>query len=116
MRANRSRPNGYTGNQNTWQPYSRSTTAWRNSSGASRCPRVGRHRLSAVIYFFSRGAEFMQCEVHPGSPHVLTVIAPGTAEHEEYESFDKLRERLDELTRHLNRDGWQGPFGRDARS
>jgi hypothetical protein len=69
-----------------------------------------------VIYFFSRGADFVQCEVHPGSPHVLTVIAPATTEHEEYESFDKLHERLDELTRHLNRDGWQGPFGRDARS
>ena len=37
-----------------------------------------------MIYFFSRGADFMQCEVHPGSPHVLTVIAPATTEHEEY--------------------------------
>ena len=69
-----------------------------------------------MIYFFSRGAEFMQCEVYPGSPHVLTLIAPGTAEHEEYELSDKLHERLDELTRDLlTRDGWQGPLGRDAR-
>ena len=33
-----------------------------------------------MIYFFAKGQQFTQCEIHPGPPHVLRVITPNGAE------------------------------------
>jgi hypothetical protein len=69
-----------------------------------------------VIYFFSRGPDFVQCEIYPGPPHVLTLVTPGGEQPETHDSSEALDDRWCELTRQLKRDGWQGPFGRDGRS
>ena len=70
-----------------------------------------------VIYFFSKGTDYMQCELHPGQPHLLTLIAPdGAAQSERYSTSADLTERWQELTNGMAEDGWAGPFGRDPRS
>jgi hypothetical protein len=70
-----------------------------------------------VIYFFSRGREYVQCEIHWGRPHVLTVISPdGASRSERFTSTAHLTERWEELTDVMEDDGWMGPFGRDSRS
>ena len=69
-----------------------------------------------VIYFFSREHQFLRCEIHPGQPHVLTMIDQHGIEHtERHTSADDLEVRWQELRGQLSRDGWRGPFGRDAR-
>jgi hypothetical protein len=69
-----------------------------------------------VIYFFSKGREYLQCEIQPGRPHVLTLVAPdGGAQSERYASGSDLVERWEQLTVDMTDDGWHGPFGRDPR-
>lgn len=69
-----------------------------------------------MIYFFSKGPEYLQCEIHPGRPHVLTFVAPdGDTQSERYASGSDLVERWEQLTVRMAVDGWQGPFGRDPR-
>ena len=70
-----------------------------------------------MIYFFAREHEFMQCEIYPGTPHVLTVITPdGGHQTERHESSDALHARWGEVIQQLTDQGWRGPFGRDTRS
>ena len=70
-----------------------------------------------MIYFFTRDDEFVQCEIYPGTPHVLTVITPdGGHQTEQHESSHGLHARWGEVSRQLTQRGWQGPFGRDTRS
>ena len=69
-----------------------------------------------MIYFFSKGPEYLQCEIQPGRPHVLTLVAPdGAVQSERYASGSDLVERWEQLTVHMADDGWHGPFGRDPR-
>ena len=70
-----------------------------------------------MIYFFSKGQQFTQCEVHPGKPTMLRVIAPDGSEHTElYSSTQDLTDRCAEIAEGLRDDGWSGPLGRDARA
>jgi hypothetical protein len=70
-----------------------------------------------VIYFFFNGCEYLQCEIHPGRPHVLTIISPDSPSYSErFTSTAHLCERWEHLTRALAQNGWTGPFGRDPRS
>ena len=69
-----------------------------------------------VIYFFAKGQQLLQCEIHPGPPHVLTVIEPGGVQHtERYHSSSLLDQRWQEVRQQYADEGWQGPFGRDSR-
>ena len=69
-----------------------------------------------MIYFFAKQQQFVQCEVHPGCPHVFRVIdSDGEALTERYSSASDLQERCDEVAAELTRRGWSGPFGRDGR-
>lgn len=77
---------------------------------------ISRSAARTVIYFFAKQDRFVQCEMHPGRPHVLTVIDADGVEHTERHScVDQLLERWTEIHRQLARDGWIGPFGRDGR-
>ena len=70
-----------------------------------------------MIYFFAKGRQFTQCEIHPGRPHVLRVLDPlGTEHAESFMSSHDLADRWSEITQTMQRDGWFGPFGRDARA
>ena len=67
-----------------------------------------------MIYFFLNGSEYLQCEIYPGRPHVLTVISPGSPCYSErFTSTAHLRERWAQVTQALAENGWSGPFGRD---
>ena len=69
-----------------------------------------------MIYFFLKDGQFLQCEVHPGRPHVFRVVEPkGTEQTEEYSSTADLQARCDSLRVGLTQGGWTGPFGRDSR-
>ena len=69
-----------------------------------------------MIYFFAKQQQFVQCEIHPGRPHVLTIIDPDGVEHTERHSCaEQLLVRWTEVHGQLARDGWIGPFGRDGR-
>ena len=58
----------------------------------------------------------MRCEIHPGSPHVLTVVDQNGVEHTEHlNSAAALETRWNEMRDELTRNGWGGPFGRDGR-
>lgn len=70
-----------------------------------------------MIYFFCKGPEYLQCEIHPGQPHVLTFVAPdGATQSERYASGSEVVERFEQLAVRMAVDGWLGPFGRDPRS
>jgi hypothetical protein len=70
-----------------------------------------------VIYFFLKDRQFVQCEIHPGPPHILTVIdAEGSAHSESYAVTETLQEHWGDICRRLELEGWQGPFGRDSRA
>ena len=69
-----------------------------------------------MIYFFWKHQQFVQCEIHPGRPHVFTVIDSGGEELTgRYNSAAELEQRWAEVNKQLIREGWTGPFGRDAR-
>ena len=69
-----------------------------------------------MIYFFLKDRRFLQCEVHPGRPHLFRMIEAEGVEHtEEYWSTVELGARCDSLCRGLIKQGWSGPFGRDSR-
>ena len=66
-----------------------------------------------MIYFFSKDEHYTRCEIHPGRPHVLTVVDPtGQERVERYISDTDLRDRWAEVTTELVAGGWSGPFGR----
>ena len=70
-----------------------------------------------MICFFAKGSRFVQCEIHPGQPHVLRVIEPSGTEHvEHYASPHALEQRWSEIATALHHDGWLGPLGRDGRA
>ena len=70
-----------------------------------------------MIYFFAKGLQFTQCEIHPGEPHLLRVLDPLGGEHTEaFISSQDLVDRWGEITQQLRHDGWFGPYGRDARA
>ncbi len=70
-----------------------------------------------MIYFFAREHEVMQCEIYPGTPHVLTVIKPdGAQQTEQHACSDRLHARWGEVILQLTGEGWLGPFGHDTRS
>jgi hypothetical protein len=70
-----------------------------------------------VVYFFSRGDEFIQCEIHPGAPHLLAVMKPGEPQAVEwYRPSQTFDGRRNETREELVRQGWCGPFGRDSRA
>jgi hypothetical protein len=70
-----------------------------------------------VIYFFSKGREYFQCEIHWGQPHLLTLVSSdGSSQSERYGSSADLSERWLELADDMEDSGWTGPFGRDPRS
>jgi hypothetical protein len=69
-----------------------------------------------MIYFFTRQGSFIQCEIYPGQPNLLSVIDPdGLAVTERYASAEDLLARWRELRQGLQADGWSGPIGRDSR-
>ena len=69
-----------------------------------------------MIYFFSNGSEYVQCEIYPGRPHLLTLISPdGDSHPERFTSTSHLIERWQQLTDALQAEGWSGPIGRDVR-
>jgi hypothetical protein len=69
-----------------------------------------------VIYFFTKGQQYVRCEIHPGRPHVLTLVDPdGTENTEHYASAAELEARWSAVTCELTHGGWAGPFGRDGR-
>ena len=69
-----------------------------------------------MIYFFAKQRQFVQCEIHPGRPHVFRVIhSDGEELTEEYSSASDLQTRWYEVAAELTRIGWSGPFGRDGR-
>ena len=69
-----------------------------------------------MIYFFCKNSEFLQCEIHPGRPHVLRIIGSGgEVQTERYTTSADLQFRLDHLHADLRIDGWTGPLGRDSR-
>lgn len=69
-----------------------------------------------MIYFFKKHQDNLQCEIHPGRPHALTIIEPGGAERtERYATSREIEARWEELRQLLHAQGWHGPFGRDAR-
>ena len=69
-----------------------------------------------MIYFFMKEQQFFQCEIYPGRPHVLRVIAArGSELTEQFDSTAVLEERWRELKADLRRSGWRGPVGRDGR-
>ena len=75
-----------------------------------------RSRAKTVIYFFAKERRFLRCEIHPGQPHLLTVVDPSGREHtERLASTEELETRWNEVRTQLSNDGWIGPFGRDAR-
>lgn len=80
---------------------------------------AGRSRFQAeigVIYFFSKDHRFVQCEIYPGRPHVLTVVdASGAERTERFHSGGDLHDRWTEVQQQLLAEGWSGPLGRDAR-
>ena len=70
-----------------------------------------------MIYFFLKSGVYLQCEIYPGRPHVLTYVdATGTPQTERFHKGDDLDARWQSLQHELNADGWTGPLGRDARS
>ena len=70
-----------------------------------------------MIYFFAKGPHFTQCEILPGSPHLLRVLDPLGRQHtESYTSPRDLDDRWSEITQQLRQAGWFGPFGRDPRA
>ena len=70
-----------------------------------------------MIYFFAKQTEYIQFEIHPGRPHVLTIIAADAdPQTERYSTTADLQERLSHLWCDLRREGWNGPLGRDARA
>lgn len=70
-----------------------------------------------MIYFFEKDDAFVQCEIHPGLPHVLKVIdTSGVVHAEAHASAELLEERWRQVRARLAHDGWRGPFGRDPRS
>jgi hypothetical protein len=63
-----------------------------------------------MIYLFSKRHQFVQCEIHPGSPHVFTVMdSSGDEITERYHSIADLQERWYEVANQLSSDGWSGP-------
>jgi hypothetical protein len=69
------------------------------------------------MYFFSRDDEFIQCEIHPGAPHMLAVIKPGEPKAVEWHrSSETLDARQNEIREEFTRQGWFGPFGRDSQA
>ena len=79
-------------------------------------PHRGRKGGAALIYFFSKGQEFVRCEIHPGRPHVFRIIdASGVEQVERHHSDEDLQTRWNQVTSELAYDGWTGPFGRDNR-
>ena len=69
-----------------------------------------------LIYFFSKQDQFLRCEIYPGQPHRLTLVDANGAEHtERHTTTQALEARWTDLRTQLLRDGWIGPFGRDAR-
>ena len=66
-----------------------------------------------MIYFFSKGREYLECEIQPGQPHVLTLVATNATSDL---SSPDLVERWEQLTVSMAEEGWQGPFGRDPRA
>jgi hypothetical protein len=70
-----------------------------------------------VVYFFSRGDEFIQCEIRPGAPHMLALVKPGEPKAVEWHgTSESLEARRNEIREELARQGWRGPFGRDSRA
>lgn len=64
-----------------------------------------------MIYLFSKRQQFVQCEILPGSPHVLTVVdSSGDELTERYHSASELQERWYEVTSQLSSEGWSGPY------
>ena len=71
---------------------------------------VSRDRDVAMIYLFSKRQQFVQCEIHPGSPYLFTVVdSSGEELTERYHSTTELQERWSEVTSQLSREGWSGP-------
>ena len=63
-----------------------------------------------MIYLFSKRQQFVQCEIHPGSPYLFTVVdSSGEELTERYHSTTELQERWSEVKSQLSRDGWSGP-------
>lgn len=67
-----------------------------------------------MIYLFSKRQQFIQCEIHPGAPHVFTIVdSSGDELIERYHSTSDLQERWYEVTSHLSSEGWSGPHAVD---
>lgn len=70
-----------------------------------------------LIYFFAKQQQFVQCEIHPGPPHVFRLIdSDGEELTERYGSATELQERWYQVATQLTRIGWSGPFGPDLRT
>jgi hypothetical protein len=84
------------------------------------CPETCSYSFGRIpmVYFFSKHGRFVQCEIHPGRPHVLVMIGPGDQQQctEQYATSGELTLRWEHVLGHMERNGWSGPFGRDPRS
>lgn len=69
-----------------------------------------------MIYFFEKDGEYLQCEIYPGLPHVLSYIdAAGALKTHRFHDGDHLEAQWFTISRELNASGWAGPIGRDPR-
>jgi hypothetical protein len=69
-----------------------------------------------LVYFFVKDECFVQCEIDPGPPSVLTLVTPsGTIRNEVHGSL-ALVEAWEGLCLKLAHEGYRGPFGRDPRA
>ena len=67
--------------------------------------------------FLCQSGHYLQCEIYPGLPHVLTYIdACGALKTERFHDGKDLESRWNAIQRKLNATGWAGPMGRDPRA
>lgn len=68
-----------------------------------------------MFYFFERNAQFIRCELRPGSDgfELIVVRHDGTEQIERFDSEEELTARWAALQQSLQREGWWGPHGRD---
>ena len=70
-----------------------------------------------MIYFFTKGREFVRCEIHPGRPNLFRIVSSSGEESvERYHSAADMESRWHEVSQKLTYDGWTGPFGHDGRA
>ncbi len=72
-----------------------------------------------MFYFFTRGAETVQCEVRARAEElgfeIVITEADGRERFERFDTSDQVHARWIELHQGFERDGWWGPTTQDGR-